>query len=108
MTDFPRLLAERKNYSRKVKNMIGSCFYTQGELDGASGSFREAMRFARQHNNKKALSIIFNNLGRVYKARGDLDEALEYYHQALAIFTALGAKRESMIVKQNIELLEGK
>ena len=42
-------------------------------------------------------------IGLIYKAQGDLDQALKYYNEALKIFEEIGMPEKIGIVKGNIE-----
>jgi tetratricopeptide (TPR) repeat protein len=44
-----------------------------------------------------------NNIGNVYYLKGDLDQALKYYNEALKIFEEIGMTKEIGIVRGNIE-----
>jgi DNA repair protein RadC len=44
-----------------------------------------------------------DNIGVIYGTKGDLDQALKYYNEALKIFEEIGMTKQIGIVKGNIE-----
>lgn len=48
------------------------------------------------------------NLGNIYRTRGDLDRALKYWKQSLALFQQLDAKDKIALVQSWIDEAEQK
>ena len=65
-----------------VKSSLGSaCIFTR-EADQAESYLQEAMALARENNHPAAGAVILNNLGNLYSARSEYEQALASYDQA--------------------------
>jgi lipopolysaccharide biosynthesis regulator YciM len=42
----------------------------------------------------------YGNLGNIYRTRGELDKAEEYWQKSLALFTKVGAKNKIAMVRE--------
>ena len=57
----------------------------------------------------KGVATALGNIGLIYSAKGDMDEALKYHKEALEIFNEIGYKYGIDIVQSYIDnILEGK
>lgn len=67
------------------------------------------MKLEREIGNKEGEAQALGNIGLIYDTKGDIDKALDFLNQALAIFKEIGAQREIEIVERNIKrLTEGR
>ncbi len=71
-------------------NIKGWCFWQQGEYDDGIAILLDALKIAKEINNKPLEARILNNLGFIYRDQGDLADALGYFDKALAINEKLG------------------
>ena len=72
-------------------NSLGHLLFRIGDLDGAISSYSRLLDVASKGMDP-INSIAYGNLGNVYKTRGKLDKAEEYYLKSLAIDEALDYK----------------
>ena len=63
---------------------------TEGDTDAASGLFEEALALREAARSPGFVAWSHSNLGLVAYARGELDEALDWYRRALACAQELG------------------
>ena len=71
-------------------NIKGWCYWQQGDYDEGVAILLDALKIARDINNKPLEARILNNLGYIYRDQGDLADALNYFDKALAINEKLG------------------
>jgi signal transduction histidine kinase len=62
---------------------VGNAFLFQKAYDNALNSFFQALDIWMKRQNREGMSNSYNNIGFVYKSKGEYAKALEYYHQAL-------------------------
>jgi signal transduction histidine kinase/DNA-binding response OmpR family regulator/Tfp pilus assembly protein PilF len=85
--------AEKNGYrlgKGRGMNIKGWCYWQQGEYDDGVEILLEALKIAREINNKPLEARVLNNLGYIYRDQGDLADALNYFDKALAINEKLG------------------
>jgi len=73
-------------------NQLGHLFDRVGELDNAIHAYNQVLKFGETHNDKKAISIAYGNLGLVYLTKGDLDKAMEFFEKSLKLHEELEIK----------------
>ncbi len=71
-------------------NLKGWCYWQQGEYDLGIEILGESKKIARDIKNKPLEARANNNLGYIYRDRGDLADALNFFEKALAINERLG------------------
>jgi tetratricopeptide (TPR) repeat protein len=84
---------------------IGVCFYKQSKLIESHGAFNEGLEVAKFIKDKHGMSVCLGNIGLIYSAKGDLDNALKYYQEALKIFKEIGYKQGEASGLGNIGLI---
>ncbi|MDR4513086.1 tetratricopeptide repeat protein [Nitrosomonas sp.] len=62
-------------------NQLGHLYQRVGELENAEYAYLTALKFVSSDQLNQA--VVYNNLGIVYRIRGDLDRAINYHEQAL-------------------------
>jgi tetratricopeptide (TPR) repeat protein len=87
---FKELIKRTENYG--VINSIGGQAYTWGELEQALYAWNHLLERTKD-NDKEGESIARGNIGNVYRIKGELDTALEYYGKALKLNEELGRKK---------------
>ena len=85
---------------------IGLLYQQNGEYDKAIGYFGDAMRLHKQVGNQNGEATGLVNMGVVYRKTGDLNRAMECQRKALKMFTEMGAKAQTDIIKQNIKKIQ--
>ena len=83
-----RTLAERANdlqLAIMIKNTRGLLYWTLNDTDKALRHLKEAVALAEQADIKTELASSLNNLGLIYRQRGEYRTALEYFEQAKQI-----------------------
>jgi tetratricopeptide (TPR) repeat protein len=86
---FKELIKRTENYA--VINSIGMQAYTWGELEQALYAWNHLLERTKD-KDKKCESIARGNIGKLYRIKGELDNALEYYGKALKLDEELGRK----------------
>ena len=91
-----------------VWNRLGFVLIRLGRLDESESAYEKVLSLAGDDEALKA--VAFGNRGIIYRIRGDLARAEEYYLKALEIYKALG-RREGMADQYgnlgNIYLIRG-
>ncbi|MGA2670971.1 MAG: tetratricopeptide repeat protein [Dehalococcoidia bacterium] len=72
---------------------IGMCFFEQSKLIESHGAFNEGLGIAKFINDKYGMAVCLGNIGLIYYAKGDLDNALKYHQEALKIDKEVGYKQ---------------
>jgi predicted ATPase/DNA-binding CsgD family transcriptional regulator len=72
------------------------------KLPQSRAYLQEALKYAREFNDKFYTGHILNNLGEIEREEGRLEEAIPYYEEAIAIEKELGRQDELIIDEANI------
>ena len=67
-------------------NQLGTLSMRVGELDDAIAAYSKVLALGEAH----AIAAAYGNLGSVYKIRGDLDKAIDFYQKSLVMTEELG------------------
>ncbi|MFO1518302.1 MAG: serine/threonine-protein kinase [bacterium] len=81
------------SYSGEFATLLqeGNLRMEKGDADGAECAYREAVRLAQTNDDELNLATVWNNLGVLYRRRGNLEQALQNLSRAYEIFRALGS-----------------
>ncbi len=77
---------------------LGNSDYYRGNLDLAAKNYQKALEIFEIAENKKGIGICANNLGNIYRIRGDFHAAEEAYK--LSIKMALNLKMQHVLPKR--------
>jgi non-specific serine/threonine protein kinase len=112
--DAERLLDEALGLATKLPNPqvasaitarvlanLGTTAHARGDLDVATGRFRQALDICREHGYVLGIARSLRDLGDVARDQGDFEESLMYYRESLAL---LGEQSDLRVV---IDALEG-
>ena len=99
---FEELIKQTENYA--VVNSVGIQTHTWGKLEQALCAWDHLLGKTKGVN-KEWESITTGNMGIVYKTKGELDKALEYYGKALELNEELGRKEGMAIQLGNIGIV---
>ncbi len=69
---------------------IGNAEYSKSSYDKAEHYYRVALHQAQQRRARKQVGLSKGNIGLIYKNQGNLDEALKYLKDGLAILDQHG------------------
>jgi len=69
---------------------LGACRYDAHDFAGAERLWREAARGAAELGYEQREAVLHNNLGSLFEARGELDEAGASFGQSLALRRKIG------------------
>lgn len=74
--------------------LVGNCYYNLSKLKEAEKHYKDALKSANDVEDKeerlRGRGAAFGNMGLIYKTKGDLDKALEYFQKALKIDQEIG------------------
>lgn len=73
------------NKKLDLEILLANCLLNTNKYDKALELYNKIMKLAKQINNYKHISIIYNNIGAIYDKKLDYDKALEYYLLSLDI-----------------------
>jgi CHAT domain-containing protein/tetratricopeptide (TPR) repeat protein len=79
-----------KSIEGALLHSLADKFFAQGEYADALTTLEEAARLLAATESRDALGTVYNSMGRLYRAHGQLETALEYQQKALAIHRASG------------------
>lgn len=71
-------------------NLKGWCYWTQGNYDLGLDILQQANVIAVKSKNKPLEARVYNNFGYIYRDKGELSTAVNYFEKALAINERLG------------------
>ncbi|MBF0308229.1 MAG: CHAT domain-containing protein [Magnetococcales bacterium] len=86
-----RLLLETREEARKagdkpleimVENTRGLVYWTLNQLDKALWHLEEAVKMSKEADIPSELASSYNNLGQIYRSRGDCQQALTWFGRA--------------------------
>jgi signal transduction histidine kinase/CheY-like chemotaxis protein/HPt (histidine-containing phosphotransfer) domain-containing protein len=71
-------------------NLKGWCYWTQGNYEAGLHILQQANVIATKAKSKPLEARIYNNFGYIYRDKGELSTAVNYFEKALAINERLG------------------
>lgn len=71
-------------------NLKGWCYWTQGNYDAGLHILQQASVIAVKGKSKPLEARVYNNFGYIYRDKGELSIAVNYFEKALAINERLG------------------
>jgi signal transduction histidine kinase/DNA-binding response OmpR family regulator len=86
-------------------NLKAWCLWQQGEYDDGIVLLNEAIKIAKEIKNPALEARVLNNFGGIYRDRGELAQALNYFEKALAINEKLGDEVTQAVNIANIAYL---
>jgi len=72
------------------QNAKASICLAKGELAAAQSKLEGLLQMFKKHPNPELEHIVLNNMGIVHEKKGDLSQAVLYYHRSLSIKYELG------------------
>jgi CHAT domain-containing protein/tetratricopeptide (TPR) repeat protein len=73
-----------------LRQVAGDEALNRGRYADAYQQFQRAREIAESRDDKKQLALVQTSAGRVYRAHGDIEQAIELYRSALAIQEEIG------------------
>lgn len=86
----------------RSSNLIGACYFSQGNYPKAKEYFLQANAFSNKANDKLYIARSLNNLGNVYLRTGILDKAVECLSEAKYIYKITENISGALAVNNNI------
>jgi transcriptional regulator with PAS, ATPase and Fis domain len=83
------------SHSGDALNRVAGILFRKGDLDGSLKCLLEAVESAKKNDEKKKLSYLFGNIGRVYTLMGRLDSAEESIRFNIELSGELGDEFET-------------
>ena len=79
------LLTSKKDDLMYVYNFLGLIQHKMGETEQALQQYNRALTLARELGNSNQEASELNNVASIFKERGQLDQALEYYEKSIKL-----------------------
>jgi tetratricopeptide (TPR) repeat protein len=95
-------LARGKSDLMCTYNILGLILVHMGEEEQALQEYNRALSLAQELSEKAYESSVFNNIAGIFKDRGQLDKALEYYQKSEALTSG---ENEKSSVYNNIAMV---
>lgn len=79
-------LSRQANYGLGIANCLTNYnrfLYEEGKYDEVMRNCREGLRLANPYRAHKTIGVLYNTMGNVYSEKGQSEQALTYYLQAL-------------------------
>lgn len=83
----------------RILSLAYEFFYRTGDLASASDVLEKWLLISGRDQQSSNTAIAYNNLGNIYRTRGDLDCAEEYYRKALELFDDLQSPKAEVVKK---------
>ncbi len=82
-----RKYADKSEESEKFNfyNIVAIHSFNTGKIGLAENYWKKCLEIGEKINDKNLLSIAYNNVGEVYRLRGDYQKALEFYKRAYEV-----------------------
>ncbi len=96
-----------EHLDNSIFNLIG-IKYWKNDLDGAILLLKVFIQDAEKNDNKILEGLLYLNLGKIYKWRGEFDLALNYFRQSKDIFNSLSNKNYELNVISQIGTIQKK
>jgi len=117
--DYPAAIDELENTLRvctpsptermSILLNLGNAYYSLSQYDSALKNYEAILELAPRVDEESALegkSAAFGNIGLIYRARGELDEALKCHKDALEIHREIGYKQGEANALGNIGVIK--
>ena len=99
-------LLSKKNYHSTLIGSLGNAYRDLGEVRKAIEYYDEALRIAKEIEDKQGEGACLGNLGIAYHILGEVRKAIEYYDEALRIAKEIGDKRSEELWLKNLRKLK--
>ena len=86
----------------------GNLFKELGQEDNAIHFLTDAASSYGRLNDSTNLAWALANLGVIFRSKGDIRTAIDYYEKARALFKSLGHAQGITTVENELRLLKGK
>ncbi|MGA1792935.1 MAG: tetratricopeptide repeat protein [Thermoplasmatota archaeon] len=104
-----RVLSKKEVEKEEVLSLVSKLLFRSGEISRARGVLskvveaqRKNVAYNRKFGNKPGLGKALNNLSVAYLERGEVDKALDSFHEALSLFEESGDPRSKAFVEASI------
>jgi tetratricopeptide (TPR) repeat protein len=85
-----------------LHGLIGQCHSRPGRWREALDSFEESARLAEQFRDRQGQACALDNIGVIWRDRGELGRALEKHESALTLAREIGDRREEAAALHDI------
>lgn len=85
-------IAEANNYTRLAgacHNTVGNCYDALGQYNHAEEHLVTSASFFRICGNLKGVGIVYSNLGKVYRKKGEFSKGIDFVNQAIKLHDSL-------------------
>jgi tetratricopeptide (TPR) repeat protein/predicted amidohydrolase len=73
----------------KLISSRGIIYWYKGDLEKALDYHQQSLEISEKREDKKGLSVSYNNIGLVYWTKGNHEQAIEYYKKSMLIYEEL-------------------
>ncbi len=101
-------LAKEKRALVEMTNSLSqkySAYYKKGNVKEAMQALEENYILTEKLNDKKALTIIYSNMGNIYGEQGKYQEAVRYFNKALSYFQENKIEKSEAAVMNNLGII---
>lgn len=84
---------------------LGNSFYKVSSYPVALEHYQAALKLYKEKHDLKGEADALGNIGLIYRAKGDADNALKYHRDALAIFRQIGYRQGEANALGNIGMI---
>lgn len=84
--------------------MIGELYMEMGDTEKAAESFNKGIEISKEIQAPLELASAYRNLGNIYKQRGLINKARDYFRSAQEIYYPLNKPEYEKVKKELIDL----
>jgi tetratricopeptide (TPR) repeat protein len=108
ITNYHYNLAKEKRAITQMTNALSEkyrAYYKKGDIKKAMQVLEENYVLTKKLNDKKALTIIYSNMGNIYGEQGKYQEAVRYFNKTLAYFQENKIEKSEAAVLNNLGII---
>jgi tetratricopeptide (TPR) repeat protein len=108
ITNYHYKLAKERNSIIEMTYSLSQkyrAYYKKGDIKKAMQTLEENVSLNKKLNDKKALTIIYSNMGNIYGEQGKYQEAVRYFNMTLAYFQENKIEKSEGAVLNNLGII---
>ena len=96
--------SENSSVITSIHNTLGVIHYENDRLDEAEKYFRMVLDYRMKTNDYRGIARVKNNLGNVLTSKGDFEQAIAFYKEALILEEKVGERYITALLLENISM----